>query len=357
MIKYKSIKEVMANSSLEQLVDECKLYNLKASYVEYKMNTALDSAGVYFLVGNPNLDFSKIDPAAVVDRQERNSEMTYTDVMAIKITDCNVYATLAEVSDYCRNYEFLKVLSKKYNIQMPNKIEFHEMNKLETLRNRREDSSYSDKEREEAEQALKKSLKDISNKYNNEKTDKSNIVSMDELIKDDAVLKVEELSEEVYLKFKEEIKKHPEVKFYPREKKEIYYGVPAGLFGKESEIDKREVRKIIFRECDSPLIYNAINTVQFEKCSKIPVSYLKEQGPICYASVPTGYMEAFNNKAAVNTMMYAIDKNENVETKADVVNVFVLKKDADMLKAILHQMHFTNTLIHTKEKGIDNLER
>ena len=347
MQKYKTMDEIKRSSILNTIVEDCNDYNIYAAYVPYKIDTLLDDAGIYLVASTKPFDVSKVDADAISDKLERDASIFHPHIFSIKVTDASAHTVRENIMNYCQCVEFLKVsLRESGYTELPPKVREKDFYTLLNLDNLRTNKSLTEKERREHASAFKKMAKSIASTEITKKT--NNEVTIDELLKDDAVLKVERLPEETYTKFKERIKAYPDVHYHAKNKEVVSFsGETKSMFAQQKGTAS-EFRKVVFREVDEPLVCKILNEITYDYASKVSVSQLQKRGDVSFATIPAAQMKNFDNMSRLNELHYAIDNGELVQPKLNEVHVFVNKDDAQKLKAILQRIALDKSLKHTK---------
>lgn len=369
-ISNKSIEEVLNKSIYENLIFDCKKYGIYGTFIEHKINTNADDAGIYFCASpNPEtiekIERGELNASDIELDLKRNSSFFYPEVFSIKLTG-NYDDIVRENSIiYCINSEFITTCFKEMEYKVPTKLSYDSVDGLNGFNRKRYSNLLNDRERDEYDKAYKKYIKYLDETYNKKsngiKSIASKLLNKDTQrltnihdfkdINDD--IKFFTLPEETYQRFKTFIKKYPEVLYYADKNPDTYdngkYKGEEGRFSPLSEEpEKVSYRKIAIRDVDESIFMDFLCKLKKEELNIVSISEVSNiTGSIMCRKIPASQIDNWDKLCKENDVKYALDNGKIMNSSTDGYAIIYSDKDFNMVNSIMDSLH-AGKANHTK---------
>lgn len=390
-MKPMEIKNTAIAEALQNISAVCGEYHLYSKYVNYKPDTLDRRAGAYAVVSIFPIP-DNVDPIKIIERNERHGELFYPKDFAIKLHGKNMIAILNELTDYCRNAEFVATIFSEYRKEIPEKMRRDELYPLIDFNEGAYNPDYPERLQRLYKTKLMEYFQDAtptkgfdkkwkefyrSEKYNENESYFKNLmtfrnrgvqnVSLEVLFKGTAAVKKVTIPEHDYQRLIKYLKEcYPDVMFHADEKWVIDHGMMKdadGPFGKtithkeycdilerdfaEKQFDAIkhvkpsyfEYREIYYKESDEAIIASAYNSIRLRYAKPDPIEKLKQNGEINVVSIPDENFMNFVSLAKANQIPFSLDNRGRYSTPSfELVSVVYNTYNEQKIKSILNRI-------------------
>ena len=387
----------------------CHRFGLNSEVINYHFNNPnIKNSGYYLVVSMDQIN-PDVNPASIVEKQDRNQLVFYPNQFAINLSKTNIYSVFDQVMDYCRNAELISALCAEFDSPIPEKIRVDELDFLIDCNNGRNDTNLPSDTRNDyyrnvknIVESSKKKFKGFQKKlvqqyqdglyddksgklmnfFKSSKWDNAN-VPLDVLIKLSGNVKKIEMKEHEYQKFLTFMKDcyhdimfssgekvvadhgmiNPEDNQNPKMTKE--WGITVtyerymqiieerfATMGYEEILKYRpsyfEFRDVYYTASDESIIASVYNSIayQFAHCDSFGT--IKHRGDISISKVPANYFMNFVIDAKKNGIPFYIDNRGEFATPSfEEVTVVYNTFNEDNVNYILNSIVYDNIEHHS----------
>lgn len=371
---FDTFDEIKKNKFINNLEETCKRFGITGVYVKWNADSNKEKNGIYFVFGadkekvlNKDINIEKI-----FKEQQRDPQNFHLDICAVKLTDCSPFAIHQDITECCRDIEFISKLYQERGVPIPNKVDCTTLFYIETLYKNSVDKDISPENLAIYKEAVKEYF-DVLDKKSNGKQEipkssgfkslfgeKSNKVSLEKVFESSNSVVKHRISARLLPEFEKEMKNYPEILYHANKVNKIIFDAPEKGFGPNKEDNDLSTVDIAYNSIYKKDIVTILAKITVPEAFRISIQEMrdmcKEGDSICHFGIQEQEYNYFAKKCKEANVNFIIDNERIYFTESSgLINIAFYKSDIKAIDKILTEIAIEAEKYHTYDKNAEIL--